>query len=269
MTIRRYPRLYLALMMLNLRASWQFPGQMMLRVAVSIVLEGLQLLVLWVVLDRFGSVGGWTFWEVTLLLVLKDLSHTVYYLFFWTGGLDTAVIHGDLDKLLVRPINPLLHFLADHEQSPERIPSALFSVVLITLASMQIPIEWTVLKLLGLTLGFVGGVLIYTGIQLLGSSLAFWTKREDTLTVFLPWVTNTFTQYPLHIYGTVVLAVLTFALPFAFMNFIPVAFVIDRGGDLLFTPYLVFAAPVIGLLLLGIGRVVWNRGLCIYESAGT
>ncbi len=269
MTPRRYVRLYLALMALNLRASWQFPGQMMLRVVVTIVLEGLQLLVLWVVLDRFGSVGGWTFWEVALLLALKDLAHTVYYQLFWTGGLDTAVIHGDLDKLLVRPMNPLIHFLADHEQSPARIPMALFSVGLITLASTQIPIEWTFLKLLGLTIGFVGGVLIYTGIQLLGSSLAFWTKREDTLTVFLPWITNTFTQYPLHIYGTVVLAVLTFALPFAFMNFIPVAFVIDRGGDLLFTPYLVFAAPVIGLLLLGLGRVVWNRGLRVYESAGT
>ena len=269
MTPRRYVRLYLALMALNLRASWQFPGQTMLRMGMTIILEGLQLLVLWVVLDRFGSVGGWTFWEVALLLALKDLAHTVYFQLFWTGGLDTAVIHGELDKLLVRPMHPLIHFLADHEQSPARFPMVLFGVALITLASTQIQIEWTLLKLAGLTIGFASGVLIFTGIQLLGSSLAFWTKREDTLTVFLPWVTDTFTQYPLHIYGTVVLAVLTFALPFAFMNFIPVAFVIDRGGDLLFTPYLVFAAPAVALLLLGLGHLVWNRGLRVYESAGT
>lgn len=265
----RYLRLYLALMALNLRASWQFPGQLVLRFTLTIVLEALQLLVLWVVLDHFGSVGGWTFWEVTLLLALKDLAFMTYAQLFWTGGLDTAVIHGELDRFLIRPMNPLVHFLADHEQSPARLLLMAFSIGLMVAASLQIPIAWTALKFLGIGAGFIGGVMIFTGIQLLGSSLAFWTKREDTLTVFIPWATDTFTQYPLHIYGGVVLATLTFVLPFAFVNFIPVAFVIDRGSDLLFNPALVFAAPLIGAVLLALGGLAWFRGLRVYESSGT
>ena len=99
--------------------------------------------------------------------------------------------------------------------------------------------------------------------------MAFWTKREDTLTVLLPYMTDTFTQYPLHIYGGVIHAALTFVIPFAFINFIPVAFVIDKESDLLFSPNLVFAAPIIGFALMLFGRYVWNRGLRVYESAGT
>ena len=145
----------------------------------------------------------------------------------------------------------------------------ILAVGLMVVASLQIPIYWTPLKLSGLIVGFLGGVMIWTGIQLLGSSLAFWTKREDSLTVLIPWASETFTQYPLHIYGTAVLAVLTFVLPFAFMNFVPVAFIIDRGDDLLFTPLLVFAAPAIGAVLLAAGTLAWFRGLRRYESAGT
>jgi len=267
--MRRHCQLYVALMAMNLRVDWQFPGQTILRVVLNAIFEVLQLVVLWVVLDHFGSVGGWIFWEVVLLVALRDLTHIAYRQFFWTGGLDTAVIRGELDKFLIRPVNPLIHFLADHEQSLAGIPAAVFAVVMILIASWQIPIDWTLLKILGFATGFTGGVLIWTGIQLMGSCLAFWTKREDTLTVFIPWTAEMFTQYPLHIYGTVVLAALTFAIPFAFINFIPVAFVIDRGGDLLFNPLFVFAAPAVGAVLLALGRMVWHRGLCIYESAGT
>ena len=88
-SLRRYVALYFALMSLNMRASWQFPGQMLMRVVLTIAIESLQLLLLWVVLNHFGSVGGWTFWEVVLLLTLKDLAVIAYQQLFWTGGLDT------------------------------------------------------------------------------------------------------------------------------------------------------------------------------------
>lgn len=256
-------------MALNFRASWQFPGQMLIRVFLTLVLEGLQLVVLWVVLDHFGSVGGWTFWEIAVLLALKELAFIAYQQIFWTGGLDTAVIHGELDKFLIRPMDPMVHFLADHEQSPAQIPQAVFSIALIVVASLSVPIEWTPLKLIGLSIGFVGGVLIYTGIQLIGSSLAFWTKREDTLTVLIPWMTDTYTRYPLHIYGGVIHAALTFVVPFAFISFIPAAFILDRGANLFFSPLIVFSAPVVGVLFMLAGRRLWRRGLRVYESAGT
>ena len=82
----RYVRLYLALMALNVRASWQFPGQMLIRVFLTLALESLQLVVLWVVLDHFGSVGGWTFWEIAVLLALKELAFVIYHQLFWTGA---------------------------------------------------------------------------------------------------------------------------------------------------------------------------------------
>ena len=268
-SLRRYVLLYFALMSLNMRASWQFPGQMLMRVVLTIVIESLQLLLLWVVLNHFGSVGGWTFWEIALLLTLKDLAVIAYQQLFWTGGLDTAVIHGEVDKFLVRPLDPMIHFLADHEQSPARIPQSLFAIALLVIASIQIPIDWNLLKVSGLAIGFGGGILIYTGVQLIGASVAFWTKREDTLTVLLPYMTDTFTQYPLHIYGGAIHAALTFVIPFAFINFIPVALVIDKESDLLFSPSMVFTAPVIGIALMLLGRHVWNRGLRVYESAGT
>ena len=265
----RHLRLYVALMHLNLRAGWQFPGQMLIQLVLTLVFDVITLGVLWVVLDHFGSVGGWTFWEVALLYGLKDLAQIVYASLFWTGGLDTLVIRGELDRYLVRPLNPLFHFLADHEQSAHRIPVAMTSIALIVLSSTQVPIQWTLAKVLGLTLGFSGGVLIYTGVQLLGGSIAFWTKREDTLTVLLPWTANTFLQFPLHIYGIGVMAVLTFVIPFAFINFVPVAFVIDRGSDLLFPSWIVFGTPLFGVALILIGHWVWQRGLHAYESAGT
>ena len=53
-----------------------------------------------------------------------------------------------------------------------------------------------------------------------------------------------------------------------FINFIPAAFVLDRGGNLFFSPLIVFSTPVIGVLFMLAGAQLWRQGLRVYESAG-
>jgi len=71
------------------------------------------------------------------------------------------------------------------------------------------------------------------------------------------------TRFPLQIYPRAVRGILTWAVPFAFVNFIPVSIL---NGDLP-SWWLVFP-PLMAAALIAVTTVIARAGLARYESAG-
>jgi ABC-2 type transport system permease protein len=79
-----------------------------------------------------------------------------------------------------------------------------------------------------------------------------------------------FTRYPISIYTRGVRIVLTFVLPFAFMNYFPATFFLQKADTgLHFNPAVGLLTPAIGLAWLAAAYAFWLVGLRYYQGTGS
>ncbi len=74
-----------------------------------------------------------------------------------------------------------------------------------------------------------GGALIDLGISLAVATCSFWFIRVDTLRWVVMSLEQDFTRYPISIYSRGVRIVLAFVLPFAFMNYFPATYFLQKA----------------------------------------
>ena len=116
----------------------------------------------------------------------------------------------------------------------------------------------------------LGGSLIDLGISLVVATISFWFVRVDTLRWVVMSLEQDFTRYPISIYTRGVRIVLAFVLPFAFMNYFPATFFLQKADSgLHLNPAVGLLAPVIGLAWFGGSYVLWRIGLHHYQGTGS
>ncbi len=140
----------------------------------------------------------------------------------------------------------------------------LTGIVLICIAAQRLALNLTLLKVAGGVLAVLFGTLIYTGIKIVFASIALWTKQSGSL-LHMIYMTSDFAKYPVTIYNHLVKTVVTYVIPFAFTAFYPAAWLLT-GKQTLFS---LGGTVIAGTSLVVLGRLIWNRGLSAYESAGS
>ncbi len=175
---------------------------------------------------------------------------------------------GQFDRFLVRPLDTLFQVLTVPQQL---LPDGLV-LALITLA-IAIPfvgLQVTALLLLFIALVVAGGALIDLGISLAVATLSFWFVRVDTLRWAVMSLEQDFTRYPISIYARGVRIVLAFVLPFAFMNYFPATFLLQKQeSGLGLNPEVGLLTPAIGLAWSAISYAFWRGGLRHYQGTGS
>jgi ABC-2 type transport system permease protein len=134
----------------------------------------------------------------------------------------------------------------------------------IGLASSMLSLVWSPYNILLILIFVAGGFLILFAIILAAACLAFWTTRVHS---FLNIITNfsRFTEYPIEIYHPAIIFLLTFILPFAFVNYYPTQIFIGKGMHIEWA----FYTPVVGIILFIIAYAIWKVGLKSYTSTGS
>ncbi|MDQ2663344.1 MAG: ABC-2 family transporter protein, partial [Candidatus Eremiobacteraeota bacterium] len=116
----------------------------------------------------------------------------------------------------------------------------------------------------------VGGALIDLGISLAVATISFWFIRVDTLRWVVMSLEQEFTRYPISIYTRGVRLILTFVLPFAFMNYFPATYFLHKAETALYlAPQVGLLTPAIGLAWLALSYVFWRFGLQHYQGTGS
>jgi ABC-2 type transport system permease protein len=77
------------------------------------------------------------------------------------------------------------------------------------------------------------------------------------------------TQYPLTIFPTEVVKVLTFLVPVGFVNWYPSLFILGREDPLGLPDAFRFASPVAALVLCLLAAAAWRTGVRRYRSTGS
>ena len=223
---------------------------------------------MWVLLYSFGALAGWSFWELLFLFALSVLSWGICVVFFFHfRTLDQFIVQGTFDRFLVRPIHPFFHFMA-MKFDVGAFGQFLFSVIAVALAYVHLHLHWAAWQWFVFLGAIIGGTLIQGGMIIALSSLAFWTTRSEQVYWVVMWPAKSLMNYPLAIYPRAVQLLVTFILPFAFVNYLPALLLLGKTS---------VADPAWwGFLSLGVGVVffrlclqLWLAGLNHYKSTGS
>ena len=235
----------------------------------TIVYHGVALGALWVTMRQFPSMNGWNFREMFFLYALWMAGHELHNTFFFTVvSVPDYVREGRFDRFLVRPLDTLFQVLTVPQQIvPDGLVLAAITLAFASVAA-NVRVDW--IFVIFVPLVAIGGALIDLGISLAVATCSFWFIRVDTIRWVVMSLEQDFTRYPISIYSRGVRIVLTFVLPFAFMNYFPAAYFLQKAdAGMYLNPAIGLLTPAIGLAWVAASYAFWKTGLSHYQGTGS
>jgi len=257
-------------MLAGIKSRMEYRLDFFLRVTMGVVWNLTSLVFIWAVLARFKSMAGWSQEEVFFIYTLRLLAHGGYCLLFHNvQTVSRAVRWGDFDRVLLRPLNPLLQLIT-WEYDPAGIGDVGLGLLCFAVVSRMLEFHWTPPALAFLVLVVAGGCLIELSLFLLTNTLVFWITEAGRLSWFVVGTfSDNFALYPLNIYNSVLQFVMTFLVPVGFMSYYPATLFLNRTGDTLFSPVFAYLTPLVGLCLFALAYSFWRVGINRYQSTGS
>ncbi|MTH52021.1 ABC transporter permease [Bacillus mangrovi] len=218
-----------------------------------------------VVFGHIQNLNGWTFYELLFIYAIAACGRSIHHIFFdnlWTLGWQ-YIKPGQLDRLLIRPINPFFHVCADRLQQDGFGQLLIGSVILWTSVS-HLDLTWGAGEILMLLLLIFSSGVLFVAINLFFAALSFW--MTDSMPVL--WAVfnlSEFARFPLTIYHKGLQFFLTWIIPYGFTAFLPAAWFLDREGY----AYVAAAAPITAAAAMALAYSVWLLGLKNYSSTGS
>lgn len=263
--MRRQLSLALAYAIMLAKARLAYRADFFVQVGSDLLLQAVDLAFIAVVFSRVPDLAGWLFGEVLFVYGFFLIPYALFNA-SWAALSDVGgrfVVGGDLDRVLTRPVNPLLQVQLELLR-PQSLNGLVLGFVVLAVASARLGFSWTALDVLAAVAGTLGAWLVYGGVYVALAATSFWT--QDRGLGFFPLAYNaiTFGRYPITVYPEFVRFLLTFVLPWGFVAFYPAAGLLRpefRTLGLLTLPA--------GAVVLVLGLAVWRRGLARYEGAGS
>lgn len=222
-----------------------------------------------IIVDRFQPLSGWDFKDLAFLYGLGLLSHGLVVVFFIpTWGTEFAVLRGEFDRLLLRPMNVFFQFVTGYFNFIGLI-DLIPGIVIFLYAAYMVDFSWSPGNMLKLMLVVLGGTLIRASLYTVIGAIAFWTKRSRNLINMAVATMERTTMYPLTLYPQIIQAVLTFLLPIGFISFYPAEQFLGKSTSLELPLGLAIWTPAVGLICFAVAYAVFRSGLQKYESAGS
>lgn len=263
--------IYVRLIAIQIRAQLQYRTAFVLEVLSSGITLFLFFASIAFVLQRFGTLGGWTLGELAFLWGTVEFAFGLMDMIF--SGFDPAnfgkqVRQGLFDQLLLRPANITIQVLGS-EFILRRLGRIAQGAVIFTVALMLADIEWSVGKILYLPLVIVGLVCFFGGLFMIGATLSFWTVESVEAINILTYGGTEMMAYPMHIYPDWLRRTFTYLVPAIFLNYYPALYFLGKPDPLGLPAFFSFVSPLVGAGVLGMALAFWRFGIKHYQSTGT
>jgi len=257
-------KLYLHYMRVNIAAEVEYRYSFALGILSTLIENLAGVFLIWVLFTQVQTINGWTFAELLLLGSVATLSFSGWAVL--CGGVHTLerrIRNGAFDKLLVRPLNSLFQISADHLDSDD-IGSLLGGFAKLGIAMVLLGIHPSLFDIALFIVMVVSGIVILLSLVTIAASVAFWTTKSNAM-VWMTMRMMAFSEYPLEIFNTGLVFILTFVLPFGFMSYYPAEVFITKG---MYREYMILG-PVMAAVFFAIAYGVWKLGIRNYASTGS
>ena len=264
MRIRRGIDLYCTLFLAGLKAKLNYRADLFVMVIASVLSQGIGYLFLWVVFKQLPVVAGWTLPEVICVYAMISITEGFISIFaegLW--GLSWVKHRGDFDAIILRPVSPLLQVLLS-SVGLNGFGTILLGGTMMVYAAQKLPITWTPLHLMVAIILFFSAVLMRFATVLISAAVGFWI--ESPFNPVLPVIHSfsSFARFPLTIYGRTLNLLLTFVIPFGFVSYYPMGWVLGKAH----LGWIGLLTPAVALVFTVAGAWLFQRGLKEYEGAG-
>ena len=258
-------RLYWRYICINLLAGLQYKGWflMIIQTVVVVVSDPIGTIFMF---SRFGSIGAWSMERILLIYALAVTSFGLAETF--CRGFDSfpwrMVRSGDFDRVMLRPRSTFVQVAASvfHLHRLARVLSGLIAVGWCLWRMEVVMTPW---RLLMLVYALCGGLVMYAGVFVLTSGIAFFSiKGLDWIYIF----TNAgyqVTRCPLEYMPAVLRTMFTFLIPVLVISYYP-ASVLCGWGEPLWKGLMALPA---GVLFMGVALLMWRYGVQHYQSTGS
>ncbi len=227
------------------------------------IVELVSLIFIFVVFQNTENIAGWNFKQILLLFGVTRIPIGIAgYCFDGLYDIGPKYIRkGDFDKILLRPIHPLISIIGDSREFVAIADFALgLGITICMLIQLSIPI--TAILIIKIIFFSIVGALIIGSINTIFSISSFWTYRSNEV-IWSFYRMYTFTEYPITIYNKFIRILITIILPFAFVAYYPT---MDYLG---INNYMIYLSPIVMIILWIIAVKLWNWALKKYRSTGT
>jgi len=222
----------------------------------------------WIILQRFNTLGDWTKGQIIFIYSFALISYGIRCLFFLPfTNVSRWVISGEFDRILVRPINPIIHLMGN------RFDVGSFSYLILGGAIFFIfkndfQIIWNMNSIFWLILAILSSGLLQGAITMLICTLAFYIKDVSGMNDLYKNLRN-FIWYPITLFNKVIQFILVFIFPLAFASYVPAGIFLSHKDYDIFPASVWKLSLLVSVFLFGIALAFWKKGVNHYESTGS
>lgn len=260
---RRTGRALLGLWRVNLAEELQYRADFVASVLGTLFWTGTAILTLAIFFRQTDRLGGWSFWEVVVLLgVFNALGGVVEAVLRpGLGRLAADVRSGALDLVLTRPLEAQV-YVSFRKLDLWRFADVAVGMGLVAWAAVRLDVTPSALQLAAFAVTFLAAAAVVYAIWVALTSLAFWFVAVENLSVLFDAVFEA-ARYPVSAYPGALRFLFLYLLPVAWTTTVPASALTGRLG-----PGTAVAAVAVAGLALTASRLVWRAALRRYTSAG-
>ncbi|MFE9427610.1 ABC transporter permease [Kitasatospora sp. NPDC006697] len=252
-----------------MRAQFAYRASFWLTSAGNLLITSLDFVVLVLMFRHTGRLGGWSLPEVGLLYGTSGFSLGLADVLVGSvEELGGRIRSGALDVLLLRPA-PALSMVCAERFTLRRLGRPVQSVLVLGWAVHQLPGRWSAAHLLLLGQLLASGTVIFGALFIGGAVVQFWWGEAKEFQNSFTYGGATLLRYPPGIFARELVAGVTFGLPLAFVNWLPLCRILGRPDPLGLPGAFEYASPLAALLSAAAAGLAWRAGLRAYRGTGS
>ena len=257
-------KLYLEHLKMNLKATLEYKSSFILNfISQFFIFFGLYFMIVGL-FNKFSNIKGFTEYEVLLCFAVINFGFAFNETFF--RGIDKfedLIIDGSLDRFLLRPQGILFQVISE-KMDLVKISRILQSLIILVIALVNIDIDWSASKVFVLIMMLISSVLIFFGLFVLMSSYCFITVKGLEIKNLMTDGGKHTAQYPIGIFRKGFAFIFTFILPYGFINYYPLLYLLGKSNNKLY----IFSFVMIFIFLIPC-LLSFKWGLKKYSSTGS
>ena len=261
----RYFKLWLAFFKNTLSRDMEFKMNFISEIFIDAIYYGSLFFFFQIIFQFVDALGDFNKDAVIIFLVTVYIADSLYLFFLGDNvfEVNNKVKSGDLDFILLKPINAQFFISFRYVSIPALISIGIFSVLLIFLTYNYHDNSFILINYLVYSLSLILGVIIFYSFEFMISCLAFWFRNFS----YAGWLAGELIKYsrrPDSIYKKWFRKMLFSVFPMAMICSVPSRILIF-GIDY----KLLFLQFILAVIFLWLTTVIWKRGLLHYESASS
>jgi ABC-2 type transport system permease protein len=219
------------------------------------------------IVTRFGTLGGWTWSEMALLLAFHLLGYSLGASLSFTQfrEIEEKVRLGTFDAILVKPIGPWT-FLVFSGLNIGYLGHIVLAVGLMAWALTQVTTDWTILGTLYFAATLISAAMLVAALMtMIGATALIWVRSNHLFAIFFGFWE--LARYPLTIFPLPLQLLMLSIVPLGFMSYVPVAVFLGKDVAVL-GAWAGPAALLAGPLAADLAMLHWRYCLRNYQGAG-